>query len=338
MKRTVVSKFAFVILIVFISCKSNPLKVDISKIKNEIKIVRFEKELFALTKTDSLQPVVELREKYPGFFDVFTYKIIQIGGIDDTLFMAGLNQFLTDSMILSVKSETEKRFSDFEPIENEFVKAFKYYQFHFPDKKLPVVYTFISGFNHSVVTAENIIGIGLDKYLGRDCEWYQKLNSTPQYKILNMHPGKIVPDAVYAWGMTEFNNNSNATTLLDHMIYQGKLMYFTDALLPDTPDSLKIGFTQKQLKWCKMNEAEMWGNLIENKLLYSNKRMDIVRYINAAPSTSGFPSESPGRTGVWLGWQIVRRYMQKFPETSLPALMQNTDYQQILNDSKYFPD
>jgi hypothetical protein len=282
--------------------------------------------------------VAELRRKYPGFFDLFTYKVIQIGGITDMQFFTGLSQFLTDTLILNVKTETENKFSEFSSIENELKQAFKYYQHHFPNKQLPAIYTCISGFNQSVVTADKMIGIGLDKYLGRDCKWYLKLNSTPQYKILNMHPAKIVSDVAYAWGMTEFDNNSNATTLLDNMIYQGKLMYFVDALLPNMHDTLKIGYTAKQLKWCKMNEALMWASLIENKMLYSNKRMDIIRYTSQAPTTSGFPLDSPGRTGVWLGWQIVRKYMMKFPETTLESLMQNTDYQKILNDSKYYPD
>ena len=122
------------------------------------------------------------------------------------------------------------------------------------------------------------------------------------------------------------------------MIHQGKLMYFVDAMLPEMHDSLKIGYTKLQLDWCKKNEAQMWSQLIEYKMLYSNKRMDIIRYINASPTTSGFPLESPGRTGVWIGWQVVRQYMKKFPEKTLADLMQNSNYQQILNDSKYFPE
>ncbi len=122
------------------------------------------------------------------------------------------------------------------------------------------------------------------------------------------------------------------------MIHKGKLMYFVDALLPNAHDSVKIGYTAKQLDWCERNEAQMWSQLIEHKMLYSNNRMDIVRYTNDGPRTSGFPLESPGKTGVWIGWQIVREYMDKYPETTLPELMKNSDYQQILNDSKYFPE
>lgn len=328
----------FVVFVFLYSCKPNPLKVNISDIKNNVSVVRFDKELFSANSSDTVNYLVELSNKYSGFFDLFTYKVIQVGGIQDTLFFERMKHFMTDTMILNVKKLVETEFPDFNNIEKQLNEAFKYYQYHFPDKKIPTIYAYISGFNQSVVTAENIIGIGLDKYLGRDCEYYKRLNSTPQYKIMNMHKDKIVSDVAYAWGVTEFEYTNKTTTLLDNMIHYGKLMYFVDALLPEMEDSLKIGYSGKQIEWCRRNEAQMWSQLIENKMLYSNKRMDIIRYTNYSPSTSGFPLESPGRTGVWIGWQIVREYMKKFPQTTLNDLMQNSNYQQILNDSKYFPE
>jgi len=334
-------KYLFFIIIlpaILFSCKPNPLRVDISNINKDISVVRFDKELFSINAKDSINSLIALSNKYPEFFDLFTYKVIQIGGIGDTLFFERMKQFLNDTMILNVEKLVNTEFSDFETIKGQLNEAFKYFQFHFPEKEVPTVFAYNSGFNQSVVTAENIIGISLDKYLGRDCKYYKLLNSTPQYKILNMHKGKIVSDVIYAWGITEFENTTKVSTLLDNMIHQGKLMYFVDAMLPEMEDSLKIGYTSLQIDWCRRNESQMWSQLIENKMLYSNKRMDIIRYINNSPTTSGFPLESPGRTGVWIGWQIVREYMKKFPETTLSNLMQNIDYQQILNDSKYFPE
>lgn len=338
MNRLIQLFFLLLMSAFWVSCKQNPLKVDISKIENSIEVVRFDKEFFSINSNDTTSSIIELSNKYPEFFDLFTYKVIQIGGIGDSLFMDGIKHFLTDTMILNVKKLVDAEFSDFNNTEKQLKEAFKYYQFHFPGKELPTIYTNISGFNQSVVTAENIIGISLDKYLGRDCKYYKLLNSTPQYKIMNMHKEKIVSDVAYAWGVTEFEYTNKTITLLDNMIHFGKLMYFVDALMPEMNDSLKIGYTGVQIDWCKRNEAQMWSQLIENKMLYSNKRMDIIRYINNSPTTSGFPLESPGRTGVWIGWQIVREYMKKYPEITLPELMQNSNYQQILNDSKYFPE
>jgi len=324
--------------VVLFACKKKPLKVDISNIKKDIEIVQFTDKLFEIGSKDTLSEFTALSNAYPDFFNLFTYRIIRIGGIGDENFPELMMQFISDTMILNVKELVEEEFSDFKKLENDLNREFKYYQYHFPEKELPTIYTYISGFNQSVVTAENIIGISLDKYLGRDCRYYKQLNSTPQYKVINMHKDKITSDVAYAWAITEFDELNKATNLMGNIIHQGKLMYFVDALLPDTPDSLKIGYTEEQLEFCINNEAQMWDYLVEKKMLFSNKRMDIIRYINDGPRTSGFPLESPARTGVWLGWQIVRKYMGKHPETTLPELMQNTNYQQILNDSEYFPE
>ncbi len=336
----ILKKFILLILLaaVIFSCKRNPLKVDISDIETEVEIVRFEKELFSFSSQDTLAELRALHNKHAEFFDLFTWKVINVGGITEDYFPQVMGRFLTDTMILNVKKEVEKEFSDFRETEKELIKAFKYYQYHFPYKELPVIYTMISGFNQSIVTAENLIGISLDKYLGRDFSYYQKLSNVQLYKIKNMHPRKIPSDVAYAWGITEFDDSKHTVTLLDHIIYQGKLMYFVDALLPEMHDSLKIGFTSNQLEWCRNNEPQMWNHLVENRLLFTNKRMDILRFTNDGPYTTGFPIESPARSGIWIGWQIVRHYMKKHKELTLTELMENRNYQQILNDSAYFPE
>jgi hypothetical protein len=330
--------FASYLLLFLFSCKPNPLKVNISKIKTDIEVIRFDHELFSIQTADTLNEIVKLSNTYPDFFNLFTYRIIRVGGIGDDEFQNLMTTFLTDTMILNVNHLVENEFSDFQKTGKQLNKAFKYFQYHFPDKQLPTIYAYTSGFNQSVVTAENIIGISLDKYLGRDCTYYQQLSSTPQYKILNMHKEKLAADVAYAWGMTEFEETNEATNLMHNIIHSGKLMYFVDALLPAMHDSLKIGYTTSQLEFCENNETQMWSQLIEKKMLFSNNRMDIIRYINDSPTTSGFPQQAPGRTGVWIGWQIVRQYMKIHPEITLSELMKNSNYQQILSDSEYFPE
>lgn len=326
------------ILVFSFGCKQNRLKIDISGIDENIEIIRFDEQLFELPLQDTLGELLELREQNPTFFDLFTYKIIKTGGIGDPDFPFLISSFLTDTLIHTIKSDVEQEFSQFEKIAEELNNVFKHYLYYFPEKEMPVVCTYISGFNQSVVTSENLVGIGLDKYLGKDYPYYRQLSTTPQYKIVNMHKKKIVSDVAYAWASMEFEQSQNVTNLLGNMIYQGKLMYFVDAMLPEMHDSLKIGYSGEQLEWCKKNEQQMWTYLVENRMLYSTKRMDIIRYLNDGPYTNSFPLESPARTGIWIGWQIVRQYMEKHPEITLSELMENENYQEILNASRYFPE
>jgi hypothetical protein len=65
--------------------------------------------------------------------------------------------------------------------------------------------------------------------------------------------------------------------------------------------------------------------------------MSIKRFIDDGPFTASFTEESPARTGVWLGWQVVRSYMKQHPEVKLTDLMDNKDFQGMLNQSGYQP-
>jgi hypothetical protein len=333
--------FAIAGLICFGSgCKKNKttemVPVTVPEQKKET-IVRFEQALFRLPSENFDSWVQELRKAHPGFFDLFTSQMIRIGTIEDSLFYSELNRFVTDTMIQNVKKLVDVEFSDFDKIEKDITISLENYKKYFPDRKVPEVYTCISGFNQSIVVTQDFIGASLDKYLGPDCPYYEMMGY-PNYIRQKLVRQKLPSDLMFALAVTEFPKSDKESNLLSFMIYEGKLLYFIETMLPKTPDSLKIGYSAKQLAWCKKNELQMWTNLIENKRLYSTGRMDIKRLIDDSPYTNGFPLESPGRTGIWIGWQIVREYMKKHPEVTLPQLMALDDSQKILNDSKYFPD
>jgi uncharacterized protein YjaZ len=73
-------------------------------------------------------------------------------------------------------------------------------------------------------------------------------------------------------------------------------------------------------------------------MLFSSDRMNLVRFINPAPFTTPFGQKSPGKTGVWMGWQIVKSYMKKNPGSTVQGLMAEQDCHKILNESGYAPD
>lgn len=325
-----------VVFFCIVSCNRNPLKINISGISDEVEIIRFEEELISWGTTPTWDQLKSLHERYPDFTDLFTNHIIRLGVLYDEESAVGIHYFLNDTMISSVYRIVEERFSDFNPVQRKLVDAFKHYRYYFPEKPLPAIYTCISGFNESAFVADGIIGISLDKYLGANTAYYSQLGFH-RYKQRKMIAEMIPSDVMYVWAMGEFEIGEKATTLLDHIIYEGKLLYFMEAMMPAAHDSLLTGFTAKQVDWCRKNETQMWTFLIENEMLYSTRNMDIVRYINDGPQTNSFPPESPGRTGAWIGWQIIRKYMKRNSDVTLADLMANKNYQEILNASAYLP-
>jgi len=334
--------FAFIaasLLIILLlpgSCSPRKKGADLRGIDAGIMILRLEQDLFAID-IDSIEEKVPLiAQKYGEFFDIFTNLVIRIGDPGSPSFPGQLFTFLTDFDIYRLQSEVSEVFTDLSDMESELENAFRHYLYYFPGYEVPVIYTYISGFNQSVVTAEGILGIGLDKYLGRDHLFYSQL-LIPDFRRQKMDPARIPADCMIAWAMTEFEYNDENDNLLSNMIYQGKLFYFAAAMLPGHHDTIRTGFTSSQLEWCINNERQMWTHLVENKLLFSTDARTIGRFINDGPFTADFTRDSPSRAVTWLGWQIVKSYMQRNRDVTLEQLMLDSDYQNIMHLARYRP-
>lgn len=326
----------FLVLLLF-SCKHDRLKVKTSDIDLTLNLKRYDQLIFDSNEADLIPTLKENYDTDSLFVNLYFEDILQIGNISNDDFPEYLNLFVSDSVYSEVADTLLAVFNNFKPIKKELTKAFKHYKYYFPEKNIPIIYTYMSGFNQALMLANDFVGIGLDLYLGSECLFYQYLG-IPRFKIQKMYPLKIVTDLFYSWAETEYPNLDATGTLLAEMVYEGKLLYFTEAMCPDLPDSVIIGFTKSQDKWCKKNEGGMWTYWAEHKLLYSTERLDLQRYIGDGPFTNVFTQESPARTGVWVGWQIVRSYMNTHPEVSLEALMLHDNAQELLSQSGYFPD
>jgi gliding motility-associated lipoprotein GldB len=323
------------LMIVLFSCTRNPLKINVSTVSIDLRIKHLDEDLLKLKQEEIATAIPALKSSHGEFFDLFTYRMISIGGSEQENFPEMLYSFVSDTLIRELEINVAENMDTIQ-LRKDLELAFRHYKYYFPDKEIPVIYTCISGFNQSVVTAENIIGISLDKYLGADSRFYRQLG-LPVFKRRNMHPEKIVPEVMYAWAVTEWPKADNANNLLSQMIYEGKMLYFMDAMLPEISDTLKIGYTKNQLEYCRKSEASMWTFMAEQKLLFSTDRMSVKRFIDDGPYTTPFTDQSPARTGAWLGWQIVRSYMKQNKDVELADLMNNADFQDILNQSGYQP-
>lgn len=330
------TKLLFFLLVTgLVSCNRNPLKVDISNVNVDLKISHLDVDLLKLNPDRLEDEVPELKKRYGDFFDIFTYRMIGIGGDDHPEFYPELKSFISDTMIRNVANVVYEKV-DTVLFREELTNAFRHYRYYFPEKPVPEIYTCISGFNQSVVIADRLAGVSLDKYLGAKSPFYERLG-LPAYKQRNMIQERIAPEVMHAWALSEWPKSDGVNTLMSHMIQGGKMMYFIDAMFPELNDTLKIGFTKQQLDFCRKNEARMWTYLAEHKELFTTDRMNIKRFIDDGPYTAVFSEKSPGRSAVWIGWQIVRSYMKQNPQVTLADLMANQDYQKILNESGYQP-
>ena len=320
------------------SCKRDRFRINISSVTADIRVKRLETDLFRLDPSAIKDSLPVLRAKYGDFLQYFSY-VIETGEISDSAFGDYLVSFCTDRLNNEVYSAVSLAYPDISSIEDNIEKAFRHYSWYFPGEAIPGVFTCITGFNRSIITADSVLGISLDRYLGRDCEYYPGLGIYG-YIAARMNSWNIVPDCMYAWGTKIWNYedmNYPADNVLSQMIHEGKLRYFEKCMIPDISDTLLFGFTRDQMKFCRNNEDQMWIYLIENDLLFSSDKFIIRKLTGEAPFTSYFTNESPGKAAAWLGFRIIESYMAKNRDISIGAMMKNIDVQDILDKAKYNP-
>jgi gliding motility-associated lipoprotein GldB len=309
-----------IVLLSLLSCSKNTVqKIDVSKIEVTVEVDRFEQKFY----TTTIETLPKLKSEYPYLFPTQNHDSVWIQKINNA-----------EEKELSKRSE--EVFKDFKNEKTQLEDLFKYIKYYHPSFKEPKTITLITNLDYQskVMYADSLLFISLDMYLGRKSEVYQDF---PMYLAQNFDKSHLIVDVAESIRNTYFVTN-RSRQFIDLIIDEGKKMYMLDAYLPTLSDAEKMGYTIENLNWVEANEAQMWKYFIENKLLYSTDSNLISRFITDAPFSKFYidiDKESPGRVGVWLGWQIVRSYMSN-NNVTLQQLLQ-TNAETIFKQSKYKP-
>jgi hypothetical protein len=316
-----------VFIIVIQSCRTVPESIH--------QIKRFEKDLFLSERVIDDITIDSLRNKYPAFLPVFCTDIIRVGPDTTETAVSQLNEFIRDPVIRQVYRMVDTIFENFRPYEDQIFNGIGKFMEKTGSFEGLTIITYISGFNQSFATLPGIIATSLDNYIGPETEYYSEL-SIPKYLRQTMGPDYLAIDAVRAWIISELRQPQGASTLLDHMIYEGMVLYYLRNSLPREEEHKIFRYSDEQLEWCKDYEASMWNYILENELLYSTDRMIISRMTGEGPFVREFGQDSPGRAGSWLGYRIFESYMKKQGKGSKWPLFVD-DPKHILSESRYRP-
>ena len=334
----------FFLLLVMTGCNDNA--PDVSGIKLTTTIGRFDKFLFEKMDTVSIeQGAKNLQSAFPYFTNDFVTNILGLSSLSpstpDSAVSAALSELkhfihvsrpLYDSLAIM--------YADISWLEKELNQSFKYLKYYFPGYKVPKVVTYVGPFNSPGVAITNeSLAIGLQLYGGKNFSFYTSAEGQekfPFYISRTFEPQYITANCMKAIEQDLYADKSGGRPLIEQMIEKGKQWYMLDKLLPNTPDSIKTGYTKGQLKWCDSNEGVIWNFFLENNYIYTEEFDIIKTYIGEAPNTQGMPDASPGNIGQWMGWRIVKKFAAKNKSLSPDAIMK-TDNKKIFSEAKYKP-
>lgn len=327
--------WAFLLLLMTSACTKHSNDVDVSGIKIDLNIKRLDQDLFSFRPDSVLEKSKQMKGKYGNFWDTYIEGIMSLGPQTGIAFVDNFKRLRADYSIQKAAEETKQAYPDLKAIERPISEALKHFNYYFPHDSLPEVYTCITGFNSSVLVDKKLIVISLEKFLGSKSEIYPRLG-IENYKIYKMNPDNIPVEMMATWARFKFPYNDSITNLMTQMVYEGRIIYFLDRMLPSAPDTLKWGYTPHQLKWANKWEKKIWAYLVENKLLFTQSQNELRRYIADGPFTNSFGNFSAPRAGVFTGYKIVESFMEH-NKCSLAELMNIKDYQSILVRSRYRP-
>ncbi len=301
------------------STNNNQWDIDVSSLPAKVNIKRFDLDFYGQPP----EKLSEIKNKYPYLFPPKVPDSIWIKKMQDSLFA-------------ELKAQVDSVYPDLNNQKKHIADLYKHIKYYNSDFKEPDIVTLYSDWNYMrrAVYSDTLLLLALDNFLGAENPMYKGI---PKYIKQNLTPERIPIEIAKSIIETQIKQ-PNDKTFLHKMIYEGKKLLLLDAYLPDTPDHLKIGYTLKKMQWAKENEKNVWEYFIDQKYLYNyGKNLD-MRFLNVAPYSKFYTEEdmkSPGRIGAFIGWQIVRSFMQK-NKVSLQKMLTMSE-QDIFKQSKYKP-
>jgi hypothetical protein len=337
MKKNLLS---LLFLFLFFSCNNRNGVPNVSRITVNVPVERFDKDLFAIDTNNITAGLQNLAQRHPGFYPDYMQEVLGVSGNpSDSSTLSVTRQFLTG--YYAIADSLEKKYSDAGWLQKELEQSFRYVKYYFPAYRTGKAILFIGPFDApGVATTNQGLAIGLQQFAGRNFSVYQTEQAQelfPLYISRRFSPEYITANCMKAVVNDLFPDKSAGKGLLEQMVEKGKQWWLLDKFLPNTPDSIKTGFTRMQLEWCKVNEGLIWTYLLKNEDLNSINPTVIQTYIGEGPFTQGFSQEdSPGNLGQWIGWQIVKKFVSKNASLK-PEDVMNTPARKIIDEAKYKP-
>lgn len=318
------------------ACNSKPTAPDVSHIPlEEVKIKRLDKEMFSFDTTQYAAEEARFDSLYPNWFGLYTNNVLNLGEPGSFRFRYNVRGFLYDAQINQIRDSVTLLYEDVSELEQELQKAFRYARYYLPDFRAPKLVTYISGFNQKFAATDSVIGISLDQFLGTESYFYSKLQE-PFFQRKAKNRYNLVPEIIRAYTMLHQPYQCEGTNVLAAMMSYGKLNYFLSKLLPDYFDDLIMGLSLQEAQYLHKYEKEIWEIVVERSLMFQKSSIEITQLTEPAPFTGLISRDVPERAMNWIGWQIVKAYVQQ-TEASLTQVMAEKDANKILQLSMYNP-
>ncbi len=292
-----------------------------------VQVIRYDKWQYEATVMNSFLALQKMNTEAPQMTKLLYEDVLMLGDANTPEMNARFTEFFADTFLVRLSEDCEARFEHLDDIEEGLSHGFNLLKSEIPELRIPQVYSIVSALNQSIVVGDSILAFSLDKYMGTDYAPYQRYYYPHQLR--NMDASRIVLDCFkyYLLGNFPFTWEEGHRTLYDMIMYRGKIGWIVKKMLREKhPNTYLLGYSEEETRWCEENREQIKTWLFQTQLLRSTDPMTIRMLTTPDPNPNLNDQSLPPLFGVWIGLELVDRYMAKHPEMTIRQLLEKKHF------------
>lgn len=288
-----------------------------TKIEEE-PIVRLDLILASYAGRDSVQKVEEL-DSFRTCIDAM-FAVLGIDSVSPPV----LDSWSRSRVVEVFQPAVDSAYPDLTGLSSQIghiLQAARHESLDLPDLEFATV---VWGNPRPMVRIDSVVLMALNHYLGQDYPGYA---GWPEYRRANKTSRMMQYDVASVLAATQYPMEMGAdATLLNWMLYEGALVEARMRLVGKPELHEALGYTQEQLEFARKHLYDMWQEMSVRQMIYDTDPLIIDRFVAPAPASPLMRSEAPGRIGCYVGYRIVKDYLARYPDTTLPKLLSKNFY------------
>ena len=160
-------------------------------------IERYDRIESLYLTTGDFSALQQMNTGYPQQTRTLIEDVLRIGRVNEPEINVKFLNFYQDTILQKLIADAEQQYANMDDLNEELDAAFSRLQEMLPGLELPVVYAQVGSLDQSIIVGNGLLGISLDKYLGKDYPLYLRSDygyTEEQRRVMTRQ--FIVPDCV----------------------------------------------------------------------------------------------------------------------------------------------
>jgi hypothetical protein len=292
--------------------------------------------------------VQEVKNIKQGFTKKFDRWCVDIMGIppqylsNDTVLSTYLTKFT--ELNKPIMALVKKHYAEYPDLNESIEKCISRLKKEFPDAGEFEIFVYFSQFSLTntftdTVSGKHVLGYSAEMFMDDTFALYNQIEGMPSWIKRYAHTDQIPAFLAITYLNGRYMDKQTRKTMLDEMIFQGKLWYSLLQLSPDVAPERLLGYSSDEWKFLQKEESNIWNFYVQEKTLFSTDFNRVFKrfFVQGERTTgSGLPEDCPPQIGNYSGLKIISAYAEKTGK-SLKQIWEETNAGNILKQSGYNP-